>query len=54
MSLHFRHYKSPKNYGLRRGDFKYGIVFYDNVQPTLDILFNDHVFVVFWKRKERE
>ena len=48
MSLHFRHYKDKNLLG--RKDFRYGWVFYDKQQPTLDILFNEHVFVVFWKK----
>ena len=55
MGLHFRHYKDKwlKRKGLRNWDFKIGIVFYDRKQPTLDILFGKHVFVAFWKRKNR-
>lgn len=54
MSLHFRHYKDKALQPKRSGEFRYGFVFYDRRQPTLDILFNKHVFVVFWKRNGKD
>ena len=47
MSLHFRKYKN-------RNEPKYwfGILLYDKRQPTLDIIIGNHVFVVFWRRRE--
>ena len=51
MSLHFRHYKEQSRTGRR--DLRLGVVLYDKNQPTLDILFGKHVFVMFWMRKNR-
>jgi len=53
MGLHFRYYKDRSLFDRNRRTFRLGWVLYDRHQPTLDILIGSHVFVVFWKRKDK-
>lgn len=51
MGLHFRRYKDKNLTGRR--NLRLGVVLYDRHQPTLDVLVGRHVFVMFWKRKDK-
>jgi hypothetical protein len=48
MRLKSRHYNN--NQGINQ--YFFGIMLYDKKQPTLDIIFGNHVFVMFWARKD--